>query len=162
MDTRICVETGTTRSNATRPDPGDAGNGMIPATWRTAKRGSIPGASTKELNDCAIMRPRIIRGAPMVTRPVGLTSATVKKGMANPAHMIELPEDLRAFAEEQVRAGKAGSVDEVVRDALEQKKLEALRAELDAGIAELDAGRGVETTPDDLLAEASREAGLGD
>ena len=82
--------------------------------------------------------------------------------MANLAHMIELPEDLQAFAEEQVRAGKAKSVEEVVVDAVERRKLEALRAELDVGIAELDAGRGVGTTPDDLLAEASREAGLED
>jgi putative addiction module CopG family antidote len=80
--------------------------------------------------------------------------------MANAAHLIELPEDLRAFAEEQVRAGKAKSVDEVVRDAVEQKRLAALRAELDAGVAELDAGQGVDTTPSELLAEASREAGL--
>jgi Arc/MetJ-type ribon-helix-helix transcriptional regulator len=82
--------------------------------------------------------------------------------MANPAHLIELPEDLRAFAEEQVRTGKAKSVEEVVLDAVERRKLEALRDALDVGIAELDAGRGVETTPDDLLAEASREAGLDD
>ena len=82
--------------------------------------------------------------------------------MANPAHMIELPEDLRAFAEEQVRAGKAQSVDEVVRDAVKQRQLEALRAELDAGIAELEAGQRVETSTDELMAEASREAGLDD
>lgn len=81
--------------------------------------------------------------------------------MANPARTIELPEDLQAFAEERVRAGKYASVSEVVRDALEQKKLATLREALDASVAELDAGLGVETTPDDLMAEISAEIGLG-
>ncbi len=80
--------------------------------------------------------------------------------MANPARTIELPEDLQAFAEERVRAGKYASVAEVVRDALEQKKLAVLREALDAGIAELDAGLGVEATPDELMAEVSAEVGL--
>lgn len=66
--------------------------------------------------------------------------------MGNPARTIELPEDLQAFAEERVRAGEYASVADVIRDALEQKKLAALRAALDTGIAELDAGLGVETT----------------
>lgn len=80
--------------------------------------------------------------------------------MTNPARTIELPEDLRAFAEERVRAGEYSSVADVVRDALEQKKLAALRGALDAGIAELDAGLGVESTPDELMAEVSAEVGL--
>ncbi|MBI3206392.1 MAG: type II toxin-antitoxin system ParD family antitoxin [Myxococcales bacterium] len=80
--------------------------------------------------------------------------------MANPARTIELPEDLQAFAEERVRAGEYASVADVVRDALEQKKLAALRHALDEGIAELDAGLGVETTPDQLMAEVSAEVGL--
>jgi Arc/MetJ-type ribon-helix-helix transcriptional regulator len=80
--------------------------------------------------------------------------------MSNAARTIELPDDLHAFAEERVRAGQAASVDDVVRDALEQKKLAVLREALDAGIAELDDGQGVETTPDELLAEISDELGL--
>jgi Arc/MetJ-type ribon-helix-helix transcriptional regulator len=80
--------------------------------------------------------------------------------LPNTAKMIELPPDLRAFAEERVRAGKSESVDDVVRDALEQKKLAVLREALDVGIAELDAGLGVETTPDELVAEVSAELGL--
>ena len=84
----------------------------------------------------------------------------VSVSMTNTAKMIELPPDLQAFAEERVRAGKSGSVDDVVRDALEQKKLSVLREALDVGIAELDAGLGVETTPDELMAEVSAELGL--
>ncbi len=39
--------------------------------------------------------------------------------------------------------------------------LSALRAAIDAGIAELDAGLGVETTPEDLIAEVFDEVGVG-
>lgn len=80
--------------------------------------------------------------------------------VSNPARTVELPEDLQAYAEECVRSGQHSSIDDVVRDALEQKKLAALRRALDEGIVELDAGLGVETTPDDLLAEISAEIGL--
>ncbi len=80
--------------------------------------------------------------------------------MSNTAKTIELPEDLQAFAEERVRSGKSASVADVVRDALEEKKRAVLREALDAGIAELDAGRGVETTPDDLMAEVFADVGL--
>jgi len=80
--------------------------------------------------------------------------------MPNAAEMIELREDLQAFAEERVRAGESASVSDVVRDAMEQKKLAVLREALDLGIAELDAGLGVETTPDELMAEISAELGL--
>jgi Arc/MetJ-type ribon-helix-helix transcriptional regulator len=80
--------------------------------------------------------------------------------MPNAAKIIELPEDLQAFAEERVRAGESASVNDVVRDAMEQKKLAVLREALDLGIAELDAGLGVQTTPDELMAEISAELGL--
>lgn len=68
--------------------------------------------------------------------------------MSNPVKTIELPDDLEAFAEERVRAGKSASVQDVVREAMEEKKLAVLGEALDEGIAELDAGLGVETTPD--------------
>ena len=71
-----------------------------------------------------------------------------------------LPGDLQAFAEERVRAGQSSSVDDVVRGAMEEKKLAVLQHALDEGIAELDAGLGVETTPDDLMAEISDELDL--
>jgi Arc/MetJ-type ribon-helix-helix transcriptional regulator len=80
--------------------------------------------------------------------------------MSSPARTIELPEDLQAFAEELVRTGKSASVADVVREALEAKKLATLRDAIDEGIAELDAGLGVEATPEEIVAEAAREAGL--
>jgi len=43
----------------------------------------------------------------------------------------------------------------------EAAKLAVLRAAIDAGIAELEAGLGVETTPDDLIAEVFDEVGVG-
>jgi hypothetical protein len=39
-------------------------------------------------------------------------------------------------------------------------KIVALRAAIDAGIAELDAGLGVETTPEELIAEVMQEIGI--
>lgn len=80
--------------------------------------------------------------------------------MSNLLKPIVLPEDLQAFAEERVRAGQSSSVDDVVRGAMQEKKLAVLQDALDEGIAELDAGLGVETTPDDLMAEVSEELGL--
>ena len=80
--------------------------------------------------------------------------------MSNPAKTIELPEDLQEFAEERVRTGKSASVADVMRDALEEKKRAVLREALDAGIAELDAGHGVDTSPDELMAEVYADAGL--
>ena len=41
-----------------------------------------------------------------------------------------------------------------------ETKLAALRNALDVGIAELDAGLGVEVTPDELMAEVCEELGL--
>lgn len=80
--------------------------------------------------------------------------------MSNAAKAIELPEDLQAFAEERVRAGENASVDEVVQEALEDKKQAALREALDAGLAELDAGLGVRSSPKELMAEVHAELGM--
>jgi Arc/MetJ-type ribon-helix-helix transcriptional regulator len=80
--------------------------------------------------------------------------------MSNAAKAIELPEDLRAFAEERVRAGKGASVEEVVRDALEEKRRSVLREAIDVGVAELDAGKGIEATPEGLMGEIYVGAGL--
>ena len=73
---------------------------------------------------------------------------------------IELPEDLQAFVEERVRSGKSASVAEVIRDALEDKKLAVLREALDVGITELDAGQGVEGSPEELMAGVYSDVGL--
>jgi Arc/MetJ-type ribon-helix-helix transcriptional regulator len=80
--------------------------------------------------------------------------------MPNPAKSFELTEDLQAFAEERVRAGEYASVADFVRISLEEKKLAVLRDALDVGIAELDDGLGVESTPDEIMADVSVEAGL--
>lgn len=80
--------------------------------------------------------------------------------MSDPARTVELPEDLQAFAEERVRSGKNASIAEVVRDALEEKKRAALREAIEEGAAELDAGQGIETSSEQLMAEARAEAGL--
>ena len=80
--------------------------------------------------------------------------------MSNTAKTVELPEDLQAFAEERVRSGKSACVADVVRDALEEKKRAVLREALEAGIAELDAGHGIETSPDELMAEVFADVGL--
>jgi Arc/MetJ-type ribon-helix-helix transcriptional regulator len=74
------------------------------------------------------------------------------------AAKIELPADLQAFAEERVRAGKSASVADFVREVLEEKKRAVLRDALDEGIAELDAGLGVESSPAELMAEVRAEA----
>ena len=73
---------------------------------------------------------------------------------------IALSDDLQAFAEEQVRAGKSRSVADVVREALEEKKLAVLREALDVGVAELDSGEGVELSPEELMEEVFAEVGL--
>lgn len=76
------------------------------------------------------------------------------------AATIELPEDLRAFAEERVRAGKAATVEEVVRDAMEEKRLAALREALDIGLAQAEAGQVVQGTPAELMARVHQRHGI--
>lgn len=80
--------------------------------------------------------------------------------MPNAAIAIELPEDLRAFAEERVRAGKAASVEEVVRDALEEKRLASLREALDIGLTQAEAGQVVRGTPAELMTRIHQRHGV--
>lgn len=80
--------------------------------------------------------------------------------MPNAASTIELPEDLRAFAEERVRAGQAATVEEVVRDALEEKRLAALREALDVGLSQAEAGRVIQGTPAELMARIHQRHGV--
>lgn len=80
--------------------------------------------------------------------------------MPNAAAIIELPEDLRAFAEERVRTGKAANVEEVVRGALEEKRLAALREALDVGLAQAEAGQVIQGTPAELMARVHQRHGL--
>jgi Arc/MetJ-type ribon-helix-helix transcriptional regulator len=76
------------------------------------------------------------------------------------AAKIELPADLQAFAEERVRVGKSASVADFVREVLEDNKRALLRDLLSEGIAELDADLGVESAPEDLMADVRAEAGI--
>lgn len=73
---------------------------------------------------------------------------------------IELPADLQAFAEERVRAGEYATVEDVVVAAVEKQRLEALRLSIDAGIAELDGGRGKVMSPREMVADASSDLDL--
>jgi Arc/MetJ-type ribon-helix-helix transcriptional regulator len=70
------------------------------------------------------------------------------------------PNQLCEFTEECVRLGLYPSVGAVVRAALDDKQHAVLRNALDLGIAELDAGLGVECSPDELMREISIELGL--
>ncbi len=76
--------------------------------------------------------------------------------MSNAPHVIELPEDRQAFAEERVRTVQHASVTDVVREALEKERLPVLRAAIDEG----DAGLGIEPTVDEFMAEVMAAAGL--
>lgn len=63
--------------------------------------------------------------------------------------MIALPEDLAEFVDEEVASGKFRSQDEVVAEGLRllrnrERRLDALRADLQCGIDQLDAGQGIE------------------
>jgi len=83
--------------------------------------------------------------------------------VANPPELPIVPEDVARFAEAQVAAGRFESVGDVLRsavEALEREKLVALRDALDLGIAELDAGQGVRTSPKALMDEVRNELGL--
>ncbi len=80
--------------------------------------------------------------------------------MSSAARTVELSADLHAFAEERVRSGAGASVADVVREAVEEKRHAVLCAAIDAGLAELEAGLGVECTADELVGEALAEAGL--
>jgi Arc/MetJ-type ribon-helix-helix transcriptional regulator len=71
-----------------------------------------------------------------------------------------LPDSFFEFADECVRLGLYPSVDAVVRAALDDKRRAVLRDALDIGIAELDAGLGIECSPDELMREISVEVGL--
>jgi Arc/MetJ-type ribon-helix-helix transcriptional regulator len=73
---------------------------------------------------------------------------------------VRLPKDFQEFAEERVRAGKNASVEEVICDAFQEKKLRALRDALNEGLAELDAGLGEESTVEEFMAEIDAAVGL--
>jgi len=82
---------------------------------------------------------------------------------------VTLPADLQAFVDERVKSGRSPNVDAVLAEAvrvLQQKeqdeaKLAALRAEVQVGLDELDAGKGVPGpfNARQMLEEIRRERG---
>ena len=63
--------------------------------------------------------------------------------------MISLPDELAQFVDREVASGKFRSQEEVVAEGLRllqnrERRLDALRADLQLGIDQLDAGQGVE------------------
>lgn len=84
--------------------------------------------------------------------------------MAGSPDSIELPDDLRAFAEERVRLGQYGSVSEVASEALRllrarEERREQVREELGDIFREMDQGKYLEPS-DDEFAEAVHQRAL--
>ncbi len=84
--------------------------------------------------------------------------------MSDPVKTIELSEDVRAFAEERVRAGEYASVEEVANAAVRllqqrEQRLRDARDELQTAFAEMERGTYVEPT-DDEFAQAVHERAL--
>ena len=87
---------------------------------------------------------------------------------------ISLRPDLERFVESQLKAGRFGSVEEVIeaaivrfasRDetsALEPAELESLRAQIAVGIDQLDRGEGVPWDIDSIRKEGQRLLNSGD
>ncbi|EGF93507.1 hypothetical UPF0156 family protein [Asticcacaulis biprosthecium C19] len=83
---------------------------------------------------------------------------------------VSLTPELEDFVESRVRSGFYTSASEVVREALrllaeqdvvKHKRLEALNAEIDKGLASLQAGRGLsgQTVYDELVALRAKPKG---
>lgn len=72
--------------------------------------------------------------------------------MASAARRIPVRKDLIEFAEELVRTGKNASVQDVVREALEDKRRAAFDAAIAEGEADIAAGRYIEGTPKEIIA----------
>lgn len=77
---------------------------------------------------------------------------------------VNLPKALTEFLELQVEAGLYHTVQDAIEDAVrrmsetDDAKLEALRAALAPGLADIEAGRFFEGTIEDILAEARARA----
>ena len=80
--------------------------------------------------------------------------------MSRAALKIEIPEDFQEFAEEQVREGKAPTVEAVVLDALEAKRQAAFDEAIEVGYRDLDAGRVTEWKPRESINEILEELGV--
>ncbi len=80
--------------------------------------------------------------------------------MLDTALTVEVPADLKAFAEERVRAGHAASVDEVVRDALEATRRAAFDEAIDEGLRDVAEGRVFKGTPEEIMKRVLERAGV--
>lgn len=80
--------------------------------------------------------------------------------MPNTVKTVELAEDLQSFAEERVRAGLSASVGDVVREAVEEKKLAVLREALDVGLAQAGAGQVISGTPAEHMDRIRKRHGM--
>jgi hypothetical protein len=77
--------------------------------------------------------------------------------MPKPATTIVLPDVLQQFVKLRVRKGKNASVEEVTLVALDEMRL---REALEEGIADLDAGRYEESSPEEFMAQVVADLGL--
>ena len=82
---------------------------------------------------------------------------------STPAKMVELSADLRAFAEERVRAGEYASVDEVANAALRllrerDERCRQVREELRGLFAEMEAGTYLEPSDDEFAEQVHSRA----
>ena len=75
---------------------------------------------------------------------------------------VSLNPDVQKFVEQKVKAGRYASAEEAVNSLLSMVKaqeqltprdIEELRAEIDRGVADIEAGRFVEFTAEDVIAE---------
>ena len=80
--------------------------------------------------------------------------------MASAARRIPVRKDLIEFAEELVRTGKNASVQQVVREALEEKRRAAFDAAIAEGEADIAAGRYIEGTPKEIVDGILAEMGV--
>ena len=72
---------------------------------------------------------------------------------------VSLGKRWEQYVEEQVRSGLFNNASEVVRDALRRQeehliKFEALKRDIESGIASVQAGRTSRATADDIIARA--------
>ncbi len=76
------------------------------------------------------------------------------------SQLVAIPDDFQTFAEEQVRAGLAATVDEVVQQAFAEKRLAALRDALDVGLNEAAEGRYANGTPQEIMDRLRKRHGI--
>ena len=72
---------------------------------------------------------------------------------------ISLPDEMKAWVEEQARSGQYAGASDVIRDLIRRRqRKEAALAELDRLVAEADASGFAEGTPEEILERIKRDA----